>query len=371
MSNGSIREGVCLRSTRSDGEVDVVIIGAGFFGCEIALALRGLGFDRIVLIEREQNILRRASYVNQARVHNGYHYPRSLVTAQRSHCNFERFLSEYSYAIHWAMEMVYAIAHGSKINPTQFERFCASVGAPCTSAPSNIERLFNTDLIDAVFLTREFAVDADKLAERMIKRLVTSRVDLRLGTSACVADVADDWITVETLHGRLRTRYLVNTTYADLDMIGIPVRSELKREVAEIVLIRPPRDIVGLGVTVIDGPFFSTMPFPPAKLHSISHVRYTPHEAWSEPATPPVPRRSNSKKMLRDAGRYLPCLASAETISSLFEVKAILRGNEKDDGRPILFEVCADSPRIVSIMGAKLDNVYDALDAIRSYRWEG
>ena len=74
--------------------------------------------------------------------------------------------------------------------------------------------------------------------------------------------------------------------------------------------------------------------------------------------------------MLRDAARYLPCLAAAEVVSSLFEVKTVLRRSEQDDSRPILFEVSPDSPRIISVMGAKLDNIYDALDAIRLYKWQ-
>ncbi len=350
-------------------EADVVVIGAGFFGCEIALSLRELGFNRVVLLEREQSILRRASYVNQARVHNGYHYPRSLSTALRSHSNFER-LADYSYAIHWNMEMVYAIAHGSKVNPTQFERFCTTIGAPCAPAPVRVERLFDTDLIDAMFLVREFSFDANKIAERMIERLAASRVDLKLGSPAHLASIANDSIIIETDQGRLRSHFLINTAYADLDAVGIRFLSTLKREAAELVLIRPPKEIVDLGITVVDGPFFSTMPFPPAKLHSVSHVRYTPHEAWTT-GMPSAPRRSNSKSMLRDAARYLPCLGSAEVISSLFEVKTVLQGSEKDDGRPILFEVCPDFPRIISIMGAKIDNIYDALDAIRLHRWDG
>jgi len=370
MPIGSIAERTRSQSVTSAGEVDVIVIGAGFFGCEIALALRGLGFDRIILLEREQNILRRASYVNQARVHNGYHYPRSLATARRSHRNFERFLDDYSYAIHWSMDMVYAIAHGSKVNPTQFERFCATVGAPCALAPNRFEQLFDADLIDAVFITREFAFNVDKIEEQMVGRLASGRIDLRLGTTARLAAIAEDAITVETAYGQLRTRFLVNTTYADLDAIGIHVVSSLKREVAEIVLIRPPSDIAGLGITVMDGPFFSTMPFPPAKLHSISHVRYTPHEVLTADKSS-IPQRSNSERMLRDAARYLPCMRSAKVISSLFEVKTILQNREKDDARPILFEVCPNSPRIISIMGAKIDNIYDAVDAIRLHHWEG
>ncbi len=65
-------------------DADVAVIGAGFFGCEIALQLRRLGVPRVLLLDREAAILRRASAVNQARVHNGYHYPRAVLTALRA-----------------------------------------------------------------------------------------------------------------------------------------------------------------------------------------------------------------------------------------------------------------------------------------------
>jgi glycine/D-amino acid oxidase-like deaminating enzyme len=358
------------QQARSRAEADIAVIGAGFFGCEIALALRDLGFERVVLLEREHGIFRRASYVNQARVHNGYHYPRALATAARSHANFERFLADYDYAIHWAMEKVYAIAYGSKVNPTQFERTCAAIGAPCISAPIRIARLFDDDLIDAVFLTREFALDANRIAQRTIARLQASGIDLRLSTPARVRSIDDRTVTLDTGQGPLSVPFVVNATYADLDGVGIRIRSELKRELAELVLIRPPRPVAGLGITVMDGPFFSVLPYPPMELHSLSHVRFTPHLAWTAAAAaPPVVQHSNAERMLRDASRYIPCLSAVEPETSLFEVKAVLPRHEKDDGRPILFETSPDSPRIVSVMGAKIDNIYDAIDAIRSYSW--
>ena len=79
--------------------VDAAIVGGGFYGCEVALELKRLGFGRILILEREPGMLRRASYVNQARVHNGYHYPRALVTALRSRMNFDRFIEDYGFAI--------------------------------------------------------------------------------------------------------------------------------------------------------------------------------------------------------------------------------------------------------------------------------
>src|SRR5688572_26594310 len=124
-----------MRSSPTGGapmdEVDSVVIGGGFYGCHIALALRSLGHERIRLVEREPGLMRRASYVNQARVHNGYHYPRSLQTAISSRRNFERFVDEHRFAVVPDVEMIYAIARNSRVTPTQFERFCREIGAPC------------------------------------------------------------------------------------------------------------------------------------------------------------------------------------------------------------------------------------------------
>ena len=55
--------------------------------------------DDGVVLEQEIDILQRASYVNQARVHMGYHYPRSLVTAFRSLANFPKFIKDFDKAI--------------------------------------------------------------------------------------------------------------------------------------------------------------------------------------------------------------------------------------------------------------------------------
>ena len=64
-----------------DGVWDAVVIGGGFFGCSIATELiTEHGNSNVLIVERERDVMKRASYGNQARVHNGYHYPRSFTT---------------------------------------------------------------------------------------------------------------------------------------------------------------------------------------------------------------------------------------------------------------------------------------------------
>jgi len=75
-------------------------IGGGFYGAAIAIyQAKQRGFKNIVLIERDTALLTRASYDNQARVHNGYHYPRSFTTAYRSRINQPKFVHDWPSAV--------------------------------------------------------------------------------------------------------------------------------------------------------------------------------------------------------------------------------------------------------------------------------
>lgn len=69
-------------------------------------------------------------------------------------------------------------------------------------------------------------------------------------------------------------------------------------------------------------------------------------------------------RMVRDAGRYLPALLDSKHIDSLFEIKTVLAKNEGDDGRPILFEKHAKLPGCYSVLGGKIDNIYDVLEKL-------
>ena len=350
-------------------DVDAVVIGAGFFGCHIALELRRLGMERVIVVDREAGILRRASYVNQARVHNGYHYPRSLGTASRSRRNFPRFCAEHSFAIVVGFESIYAIARHSLVGASQFAAFCTSIDAPCRESPAHLRRLFDLDLVDTAFIVNEVAFDAAALADDLLARLRAADVELRLSTAGRI-EAADPAGADLSLNGSpLRAGWAFNCTYAALDDVGVQLACPLKKELAEIALIQPSPVFAGIGVTIMDGPFFSTMPFPARKCHSLSHVRYTPHAAWIDPNEAATSTHSRVTKMLRDGARYMPPLTRARPIGSLYDVKAVLLSTERDDARPILFESSAVSRRVISVLGAKIDNIYDLLDVLAHHDW--
>lgn len=54
-------------------QYDAIVIGGGIFGCYAALFLARKG-KKVCLLEREAALFQKASLVNQARLHGGYHY---------------------------------------------------------------------------------------------------------------------------------------------------------------------------------------------------------------------------------------------------------------------------------------------------------
>ena len=80
---------------------DRIIIGAGLYGLYAALFCAKRG-QSVLLLEAEEAAMSRATYVNQARVHLGYHYPRSISTALKTR---EYFEYKVSPSLQWQSEV--------------------------------------------------------------------------------------------------------------------------------------------------------------------------------------------------------------------------------------------------------------------------
>ncbi|MDF3054668.1 MAG: amino acid oxidase family protein [Gammaproteobacteria bacterium] len=364
---------------------DAVVIGGGFYGSAIAVYLaKQRGLHRILLVEGEPRLLARASYNNQARVHNGYHYPRSFITAFRSRVNLPKFVRDWPQAIKQDFTKLYAIARrNSKVTAKQLGRFCHEIGAEIKLADAALRGLFEPTLIEEVFLVEEYALDATQLAQWAERELRESGVQVQFRTRAISIKQHKDrgalMVILQNESGSTEAvdaRYVFNCTYSGLNQFqgDFPgTQTDLKQEITEMALIEAPSTLKGLGITVMDGPFFSMMPFPARDLHTLSHVRYTPHFSWKdEQGIDPYQQlvrydqTTRVDRMIRDVARYLPSILKAKYVDSLFEVKTVLAKNETDDGRPILFEKHAELPGCYSILGGKIDNIYDVLEKLEA-----
>lgn len=366
---------------RQAAAAGAIVIGGGFYGATIAHYLaseRGIG--RVLLMDKADALLTRASRHNQARVHNGYHYPRSFTTAYRSRVNMPRFVRDFPLAVKGDFTALYAIARrNSRVTARQFERFCHEIGAPLMPVPAALRSMFDARLVDAVYAVEEYAFDSTLLASWAERALAEAGVQTLLDTEATAIVRGAAGLQVRARSGAQpgaawNCRYVFNCTYSAMNQLGgdFPGTSMgLKQEITEMALLAMPPELAGVGITLMDGPFFSTMPFPARGLHTLSHVRYTPHIGWNDsPADHPhlrldkYDRSTRVERMLRDAARYVPAIARAQYRESLFEVKTVLAKNEGDDGRPILFERHAELPGCYSILGGKIDNIYDVLEKL-------
>lgn len=365
----------------TDGKTyDTVIIGAGFYGLRIAQFLTDeLGVKSVLIIEKETDVMQRASYNNQARVHNGYHYPRSVLTALRSRVNLPVFSKEYEEAVVSDFTKYYAVAKTfSKVSARQFLRFFQRIDAEIEPVADGM-RYFDDRLIEEVFKVKEFGFNSAALRRVVLRKLSDRPVDIRTGEEVVRIKSAANGIEVITSRTTYRAKHVLNTTYSLINLInassGLPILA-LKHELTEMCLVDMPQSLENKAFTIMCGPFFSLMPFPDKNKYTMSHVRYTPHQEWHDTKVQPQDLhrylrehqpQSRFPAMAADIKRYMP---EGKHISysgeSLWEIKTVLQESEGDDSRPILYKQHHGGIKnYICIMGGKIDNIYDVFRELR------
>jgi hypothetical protein len=252
--------------------------------------------------------------------------------------------------------------------------------------PIAASRIFKDDMCDGAFETSEYTYDASILKHLLLEQLdKCSGVSVQYGVSIASIEKFKEVYKVSLDNGETSTApFLLNATYASVNqiihMLGYQP-FKIKYELCEIILVEPNQALKEVGITVMDGPFFSIMPFGKTGLHSLTSVTFTPHktsydslpvfacQAHSDgycspmhlgncnhcPAKPQSAwpyMRSLAKKYLKDDFDF-------EYVRSLFAIKPILMASEIDDSRPTVVKVFSESPTFVSVLSGKINAVYD------------
>jgi hypothetical protein len=363
---------------------DKVIIGAGIYGLYAAIVSARKG-QRVLVLEYESDLFQRATYVNQARVHMGYHYPRSISTALKSRNYFERFTQDYNDAIKYDFTSIYATSKKlSWTNAEQFKLFCKNADIPCEDIM--IEKYFNEGYVDGAFLTEEYTYDAEKLKNLLLNDIETlPNIDIRYNTRIASISEQDSSYHIQTKDNQIHeTPFLLNATYASINQIQALMDLEpldIKYELCEIILCKVSENLRGIGITVMDGPFFSIMPFGDTGYHALTSVTYTPH-LTSHQTLPTFDCQSRSEGTCspKQLGNCNTCVAKPKSawpymstlamkylnesyqishVKSLFSIKPILMKSEIDDSRPTLIRTFSTNPTYVSVLSGKINTIYD------------
>jgi hypothetical protein len=345
---------------------DCVILGAGIFGLYAALLAAQKGM-RTLVIEKKSAPFTMASYINQARIHKGYHYPRSFSTAQKTAEYQTKFINNFKFAVNQDFKKIYAIASDfSYTNAEEFEQFCARVGIRCDRIDER--KYFNSGYIEAAYETEEYSYDAVKMCDYLMNEIQSTKfVDV-----LCDADVTtvgkENGLYSLTIKQHLdvhtvQTPFVINATYASInDVLDLFGERELplKHELAEVVLCSVPKEMSNIGITVMDGPFFSIMPFGFTGLHSITAVSYTPHIASTQTLNDNAcTEKSNFREMSQLSKKYLRDDWCLQYQKSLKSVKTTLIRTEVDDARPTAIIEHSALPKLTTVFSGKLTTIYD------------
>ncbi len=366
-------------------QFDRIIIGAGLYGLYSALFCCKKG-QKVIVLECDDAPFKRATYINQARVHQGYHYPRSISTALKSAGYFERFNKDYAFCVNKEFDQIYATSSQySWSDGKQFKAFCKAANIPCEELYAG--NYFKEGMCDGVFRTREYTYDAMILKDYFLNELEQygSSVVIKYGVKICSIEKGNETYVIRTEEGEsYESAFVLNSTYAGtnqiLEMAGFE-KFGIKYELCEIILCDVNEKLKGVGFTVMDGPFFSIMPFGKTGLHSLTSVTFTPHTTSYDPV-PTFSCQAESKGFCttKRLGNCNDCPAKPVTAfpymanlarkymlddyrfeyrNSLFSMKPILMSSEIDDSRPTVIREYSKNPTFVGVLSGKINTVYD------------
>ena len=370
---------------------DKIIIGAGIYGLYSALFCGKKG-EKVLVLEKDEEPFKRATYINQARVHMGYHYPRSFSTAIKSAGYFERFHNAYSFSELTEFEQVYATSSNfSWTNAEQFKKFCEDANIRCDELP--VQKYFKDGVCDGSFLTTEYTYDAQILKEYFIKEISKlENVQIKYNVNIKNINKKKKTYEIELENGeKYESGFVLNATYASVNQILNKLGFEpfkIKYELCEIILCSVSKNLKNVGITVMDGPFFSIMPFGRTGYHSLTSVTFTPHvTSYDTLPTFDCQKESNGYCTKECLGNCNDCPAKPKTAwsymsnlakkylkdeyefkyeGSLFSMKPILKASEIDDSRPTVIKQFSKNPTFISVLSGKINTVFDLDEVLKN-----
>ncbi|MCR4334653.1 MAG: FAD-dependent oxidoreductase [Patescibacteria group bacterium] len=333
---------IAERSIVNQTKPNIAIIGAGIFGMTTASIL-GEKF-KVTIFERHKDILTEASYANQYRHHQGYHYPRSPETIKQIKESTTDFEEMYGKAIVNIPSYIAVACEGSKITKEGFEKMCHD-NKLYYKEEYPTEGFLNKDEVVSCIKTNEAVYDYGLLKKIMKEKIRSKNISLKLSSEVKKIKIAKDGKKVLTFSSNSGYKteafdYVINATYANyntvVDMLGFSKR-ELEYRFKEFSVIQI-KEQKPQAVMVVDGPFTTIVPLGNTDFYTFGDVPLSVHtskkiysdkdfQKWKKNVKPRI------LKMLKRSSQWLPILKQATYVKSIFVALTIDKSSKKNDDR--------------------------------------
>jgi hypothetical protein len=326
----------------------IIVIGAGIFGITVALTLSENNYD-VTLVEREDDIMNKASKCNHNRLHFGFHYPRSEKTAKQSLEGYDLFYKNFSDSIVKNFPNYYLIEKNSKINKDNFKIFCDKLNLSYRELfPKNIE--INKNNITFCAITKEPIFDFNSIKNDLYNRLKKSKINLILNKKIESKSDLNDFDVV------------INTTYSNINCINnlfnIP---EIKLKLQDVIIPIFRMNSEKIGLTIMDGDYCSIMPKGfEENTFLLYHVKYSvlkESKGYLEDENlinnNPDYIKDKIDKIYKNSEKYYPFLKNCEKISYWRTTRALPINND-DERLSTLTINNIENKKIISLLSGKI-----------------
>ncbi|NQV76099.1 MAG: FAD-binding oxidoreductase [Bacteroidetes bacterium] len=318
----------------------IAIVGAGIFGCSIAIELAKEGHD-VTVFEQDQEIMLRATKNNHNRIHYGYHYPRSLETSKQSLDGLISFLAYYGEAVLFGFENYYAIAKDDSLtSAAQFKEFCRESGISYKIAyPDKL--LMNPNLISESYLVEEPIYDWNRLQHIIKMKLSKSNIKLKLNTSFLDSSESFDFV--------------INCAYSNINTICEHVGvNKLEFYLQDVIVPILETKLPKTGLTVMDGQFCSIMPKGFEQNRFLLY--HAKHSIVEENMSSELKMYSNIEEctdiIIKESSRYFPFLNNVKVVDYYRTTRAIPIVNNDQRLSEIITYVA--NPNFITIFSGKV-----------------
>lgn len=326
----------------------ILIIGAGWMGCHLALTLIKRGY-KVELFEKKK-IFNGMSGANTNRLHMGYHYPRSFQTRIQSKLGFYNFLKRYpSLTKKIKNNLIYIIRKYSLVDFDTYKKIMESSKLKIKETNFFRQELLDVDGLIKVNETQILQEKSKKFFKSKLKNNIFENTEvklnqLKLGQTISYKKKQFDYL-IDCTAGHLFNKKIFDISYEP--RVTWIYKSKLKN----------------FALMAMDGSFYNIFPYTNnnyllgtpkhSKFNKINNLDKAIEFLKNIKKVDVIKRRDLSENIVEKT--FLNFNKFFKYSDYFFSLTTIF--NSKSDNRPTLVK---RRKNIIFVLGGKIDTIFEA-----------